>query len=82
MHVDSFTNVTMTDLKECMRNESGVLYALKYHPRISTFDMCGNEWLQVIIKSLEEKQLISPIKAEYPWHKWKLTDAGDKAITV
>ena len=82
MFIDSFTNVTLAQLKECSRTENGVLYALKYHPRASTWDMCENEWLQEIIKTLEEKQLILPIKSEYPWHEWKLTDAGNKAITV
>lgn len=82
MFIDSFTNVTLTQLKECARNENGVLYALKYHPRVSTWDMCENEWLQDIIQTLEEKQLITPIKCQYPWHEWELTDAGNDAITV
>ncbi len=80
--IDSFSNVTLANLKECARNENGVLYALKYHPRVSTWDMCENEWLVDIIQSLENKQLILPVKAEYPWHEWKLTSAGEKAITV
>lgn len=80
MHIDSFTNARLSQLKECARNENGVLYVLKYHPQVSTWDMSENEWLRDIIQSLEEKQLILPVYAEYPWHKWILTDAGLKAI--
>ena len=80
MFIDSFTNVRLSQLKECSRNENGVLYALKYHPRASTWDMSENEWLQDIIQSLEEKQLILPVESEYPWHEWKVTEAGLRAI--
>ena len=82
MHVDIFTNIPLANLKKCGRNENGVLYALKYHPRVSTWDMCENKWLRDIIESLENKRLVLPVKAEYPWHEWKLTKAGDKLITV
>jgi hypothetical protein len=82
MHIDSFTNVTVVDLKKSNRNENGVLYALKYHPRVSTWDMSENAWLRNIIASLQKKELIVPVAEPYPWHKWKLTIAGEKAITV
>lgn len=82
MHICSFTNVTLTELKGSARNENGVLYALKYHPQVSTFDMSENKWLSEIIETLENKQMILPVKAEYPWHEWKLTKAGNDAITV
>jgi len=82
MFIDSFTNATLVDLKDSLRNENGVLYALKYHPKVSTWDMCENEWLRVIIELLENKQLILPVKAGYPWHEWRLTEIGDKAITI
>jgi len=80
--IDSFTNVTLAELKKSQRNENGVLYALKYHPRVSTWDMSENVWLVDIISTLESKQMIIPVKTEYPWHEWKLTEAGKKAITV
>ena len=80
MFVDSFTNATIVDLKKSARNENAVLYALKYHPRVSTWDMSENIWLVDIIESLEKKEMILPIKSEYPWHEWKLTEAGKKAI--
>jgi hypothetical protein len=82
MHVDSFTNATVVDLKKSARNEHGVLYALKYHPRISTWDMSENAWLRIIIESLENKKLIEPVSEPYPWHKWKLTKAGENAIII
>jgi len=73
---------TVADLKKSLRNENGVLYTLKYHPRVSTWDMRENKWLRDIIESLENKKLILPVKDEYPWHKWVLTESGIKAITV
>lgn len=82
MHIDSFTNVTVVDLKKSGRNENGVLYALKYHPRVSTWDMADNAWLRDIIESLEKKEMITPVPESYPWHKWVITVAGEKAITV
>jgi len=82
MHIDSFTNATVVDLKKSGRNENGVLYALKYHPRVSTWDMSENAWLRNIIDSLEKKELIVPVKSEYPWHEWKLTITGEKVITT
>lgn len=82
MHICSFTNAPIVELKESMRNENGVLNALKMNPRISTFDMCEHEWLQDVIKSLEDKGLILAVKEPYPWHKWKITKAGKAAMTV
>jgi len=82
MHICSFTNVTVADLKKSMRNENGVLNALKIDPRISTWDMSENMWLVDIIKSLEDKGLILPVEEPYPWHKWKITKAGKEAMTV
>lgn len=82
IHFDSFSHPTVCDLKKSMRNENGVLYALNYHPRISTWDMSENGWLRDIIDSLEEKKLIRGVRCEYPWHEWKLTKAGEKAITT
>jgi len=82
MHVDSFTNVSLANLKPSLRHENGVLYALKRNPRVSTWDMSEHPWLQNIIAKLEEKQLILPVNEEYPWHKWKITEAGNRATTV
>lgn len=82
MYCCSFANASMINLKEPLRNENGVLYTLKYHPRVSTWDMSENGWLVDIINSLENKKLILPIKCDYPWHEWELTKEGNKAITV
>lgn len=82
MHIDSFSNTSIVSLKKSLRHEKGVLYALKYHPRVSTWDMSENAWLRKIIKTLEDKQLIIPVEAEYPWHEWKITEAGEAVITV
>ncbi|MBT3042241.1 MAG: hypothetical protein KME67_05205 [Candidatus Thiodiazotropha sp. (ex Codakia orbicularis)] len=82
MYIDSFSNTSIVSLKKSLRHENGVLYALKYHPKVSTWDMAENAWLRKIIEALENKQLIVPVKAEYPWHEWKLTEAGNAAITV
>ena len=76
MPIDSFSNATAVDLKQSARNEHNVLYALKYHPRISTFDMSENAWLCTIIRQLENKGFIQSIPEPYPWHLWILTDSG------
>ena len=80
--MDSFSNATVVDLKKSERNENGVLYALKHHPRVSTWDMSENAWLRNIIKSLQDKKLIEPLDEPYPWHKWKLTEEGEREVTV
>lgn len=82
IHLDSFSNATAVDLKKSLRNENGVLYTLKYHPRVSTWDMSENAWLRNIIIILQKKKLILPVAELYPWHKWKLTEAGENEITV
>ena len=82
VHIDSFSNATVVDLKKSMRNENGVLNALKINPRISTFDMSEHQWLPPIIKLLEGKQMIKSLDEPYPWHKFKLTKKGKDAITV
>jgi DNA-binding HxlR family transcriptional regulator len=81
IHICSFSS-TAAELKKSGRNENGVLYALKYHPRISTFDMSEKAWLRNIIERLEEKELIRREDEPYPWHRWSITDAGNAAITV
>jgi len=81
IHLCSFSS-TAANLKESLRHENGVLYTLKYYPRISTFDMSENEWLQNIIKQLEEKKLIEQVDESYPWHKWKLTEQGVRATII
>jgi len=82
VHIDSFSHPTVSDLKKSMRHENGVLYALNYYPRVSTWDMSENPWLCKIIKSLEEKDFIVPLDEPYPWHKWELTEAGKAQITI
>ena len=81
-HICSFSNATVVDLEKSMRNENGVLNALKIDPRISTFDMGEHRWLPPIIKSLEGKQMIESLDEPYPWHKWKLTKNGKDAIAA
>jgi len=82
MFVDSFTNCSVVDLKKSARNENGVLNALRSNPRLSTWDMSEHRWIREIIKSLEEKEFITPIDEPYPWHKWNLTEAGKRSITT
>lgn len=81
IRICSFSS-TAAELKKSGRNENGVLYALKYHPRISTFDMCDKAWLRNIIEKLEKKKLIQREDEPYPWHKWSLTDKGKREIII
>lgn len=82
MHLDSFSNASVIDLKKSMRNENGVLNALRINPNISVFDMSENLWLPPIIESLKNKGLISEIEEPYPWLKFIVTSAGVSAITI
>lgn len=81
VHICSFDS-TAANLKKSARNENGVLYALKYHPRISTFDMAEKAWLRNIIAELEKKELIQREGEEYPWHRWSLTESGQALIII
>ena len=78
IHICSFSS-TAAELKTSARNENGVLYALKYHPRISTWDMSEKAWLRKIITNLEKKGLIKQEDEPYPWHRWTLTASGNRA---
>jgi len=80
MNICSFTNAKLIDLKKSLRHENGVLYAISINPKVSTWDMSENAWLCKIIESLEQNELISPVKEQYPWHKWEITDKGRQAI--
>jgi len=80
MHICSFTNAKLIDLKKSLRHENGVLYAISINPKVSTWDMSENPWLCKIIESLEQNGLILPVKEPYPWHKWEITDKGRQAI--
>ena len=64
------------------RKEQGlslkVLACLSDDPRISTFDM--NSTLSLTIKTLVENKWIKEVKEPYPWHKYKITRLGKKAL--
>jgi len=79
MHLCSFS-CTAANLKKSLRNENGVLYALKHYPLISTFDMSEKPWLRNIIEALEKKGFIKKEKEPYPWHRWSLTAEGEKLV--
>lgn len=76
IHLDSFSNAGVMDLKKSLRNENGVLNALKINPKVSTWDMSENVWLVNIISSLKKKELIRDVKEDYPWHRYELTEKG------
>jgi len=80
MHICSFTNMSIIELKKDRRNDDAVLSILKDNPRISTWDMSENRWLCDIIESLENKGLIMSLDEPYPWHKWELTELGESRI--
>lgn len=75
LHVCSFSS-NAAELKPKDRTSLNLLLALKENPRISTFDMSENMWLCDLVRNLEDKDYIETVRSSYPWHKWKVTEAG------
>ena len=73
IHICSFSSAA-AELSKKLRNESGVLQALKVDPYVSTFDMSEKVWLRKIIARLEDLGLIKRVDNPYPWCKWLLTE--------
>lgn len=83
--IDSFSGGIM-ELDKKDRTELNALSALQSDPKISTWDMTekwkdGQEVWE-FVKGLERKELISDVKSEYPWHKYKLTKKGEALISL
>ena len=81
MHIDYFSGEA-ADLKRGHRSADDVLAVLEKHPRVSTWDMSELSWLRAAIESLEQRGLIAAQDEPYPWHKYKLTDAGRATLTL
>ena len=79
VHICSFSSEA-AELKKSERTEIGVLTALKINPRISTWDMSENPWLCRKITDLEKNKYILPEDEPYPWHRWSITDKGNKYL--
>ena len=60
------------------RTVLNALNALQADPKVSTWDMTekwkGNQEVWSFINELKEDGLIFEVKAEYPWHKFKIND--------
>lgn len=58
-----------------------VLQAIANDPNVSTWDMePGGLWKT--IRSLCERGMIESVEAAYPWHKYKVTEAGRRELEV
>lgn len=68
------------ELPRGRRTPDQVLICLASNPRVSTFDMSEKRWLWRSVKSLLADKLIEEIKESYPWHRYRLTDAGRAAL--
>ena len=80
MHIDYFSGEA-ADLKRGHRGANDVLAVLERHPRVSTWDMSELSWLCAAIDDLERRGLIAAQEEPYPWHRYKLTDAGLAILT-
>lgn len=79
MHIDSFSG-KVAELKLGHRTSYYVLLVLATYPRVSTWDMSELSWLRAAIEGLELKGLIVAMDEPYPWHMYRLTDAGKLII--
>lgn len=79
MRICSFST-EITHLGKTQRTDTKALLALSANPKISTWDMEEEGWLRDLIKSLKDQNLIIELKADYPFHKYQLTDAGKALI--
>ncbi len=70
----------IADLKRGKRTDENMLAALSKNPRVSTFDMSEHQWLWKGLADMEKRGLIVSQEEPYPWHKYKLTDAGQALL--
>ncbi len=77
--LDSFSGAAAM-LPRAQRNANCVLAALAKHPYVSTWDMEELPWLRNIIADLKQQGLITSQDEPYPWLRYKLTEAGKKAL--
>lgn len=77
VHLCSFAGGVVRLSPKQRKDKASILAALKNDPRISTWDMSeGRPRLWRIIYEMEREGLIVEMPAEYPWHKFQLSDAG------
>ena len=80
--IDNFSG-SVGDLKPKQKgNVMIVLSFLAKDPNVSTWDMGTTEKyaLWKTIKKLEKLNYIKSIPTGYPWHKFELTEEGQKAL--
>lgn len=73
--IDSFSG-DLAELKRGKRTPENALAVLDRSPMVSTWDMSENKWLYRLICDLKHEGLIVEQEQPYPWHRYKLTDAG------
>ena len=77
--IDSFSG-GLGDLPKGKRTVMDALRVLADDPRVSTFER-GPAWIEALLSDLQFHGLVIEDKAEpYPWHRFKLTEAGRKMI--
>jgi len=78
--IDSFSGAA-ADLKKGSREPINILNALKDDPRVSTWDMSETPWLRNRISLLIKDGLLAELDEPYPWHRYKITEKGEKELT-
>lgn len=79
VHIDSFSG-PVSMLPKGQRSDIYILTALHKNPRVSTFDMGGNEWLWRAIVRMEKSGLLASEDEPYPWHRYRITPEGMSVI--
>jgi len=82
MHIESYSNASVIDLKKSNRNANGVLNALRINPRIIIGDLIENPWLVNIIEKLVEDGHILEVSEPFPCIRYSLTKSGIDFITI
>lgn len=78
MLLDCFSG-SLGQLPKSKRTAQDALRVLADDPRVSTFER-GPLWLENLLQALEGDGLIVELDEPYPWHKFRLTDAGRQAL--
>jgi hypothetical protein len=80
-HACSFSSTVGELTNKQKQNKFLVLRALSIEPRVSEWDMeAGNLWVTII--ELNDAGYIETELAPYPWHKYIVTELGQKILNV
>lgn len=76
--LDCFSG-SLGELPKGKRTTLDALRVLADDPRVSTFER-GPAWLEALISDVLHGGLVVELDEPYPWHRYRLTDAGRQML--